>query len=522
MEAVKLREHYQQALLLLSNLQQHPATHERALSKLFLLVRLCYSIQKTATSLSDKDSSTIWQQRAATLHSDLTTATAQFLQSGDQSGEQFWDGCLRLLYCGAEAYDQIEKEKDTLVAQLLVDREHRARLEQTLLDQHQKLEAGAKETMELRSKIATQQQIIEPLEKNYRETHHRLDVTIKEKHALAAEKDHLDQERIKNLQILERQAKAIQQLMEQCEAHNKEKTEALESATSLNEDNHTLRVNLGQHGQVIENLINLNAEMMDAANYYSVQLEQKKTLDEQQEQVQPSSVDGDKNEENVDNTDESLIDTKSTVPSEVHAKQASPPLRSTEFKSEAFLGSSSTEIKSESSLGPSLIGNEFKSSAGSSPTKITTGPPPDLFSRIKGIKPSSDAAQNSSTTEQTHPLNTHLMPVQNGEGPLNRSEGKRKNIAWTSDMLISQRGSASLENLHGLDERETYLHGSSSFDNLKDLDERASTAPSSAPNVLRKLGGIGGRLQAVGGKARGFLDFVAGADLAPKEGAEEW
>lgn len=38
-------------------------------------------------------------------------------------------------YCGAEAYDQIDKEKDTLVAQLLVEKEHRARLEQTLLDQ---------------------------------------------------------------------------------------------------------------------------------------------------------------------------------------------------------------------------------------------------------------------------------------------------------------------------------------------------------------------------------------------------
>lgn len=109
------------------------------------------------------------------------------------------------------------------------------------------------------------------------------------------------------------------------------------------------------------------------------------------------------------------------------------------------------------------------------------------------------------------------QPVQNGEEPSNRGEPKRKSIAWTSDMLISQRGSASLENLQGLEDKAFYPHGYSSLDNLQNLEDRASTVPSSSPSLFGKLGGVRGRLQSVGGKAKGFLDFVAGADLAPEE-----
>eukprot|EP01018_Ginkgo_biloba_P009106 Gb_14127 [translate_table: standard] len=102
-----------------------------------------------------------------------------------------------------------------------------------------------------------------------RELVQHLQHTLAEKNSLLTEKERLAGESARNFQILERQATAISQLMDECENNVKEKDQALKSLQTINEDNKILTINLERHSKVIENLINVNAEMIEAANSYA-------------------------------------------------------------------------------------------------------------------------------------------------------------------------------------------------------------------------------------------------------------
>lgn len=420
MNAVKARDQYQIALRLLSELRAVPFDSERSPAKLAQLSGLVYSIRSISKSIADKDSNAVWHQRSAALHKDLVALTYQLAQ-GNENGGQSWDGLVGVLYIAAEAVEKLEQEKEALLDRLAAETKHRQQLERTLQEQLLSRDAVAKEILELRTKFVVQQQDFQRRDADARDLVRRLQHAVKERDALNTEKEFLDEKNSHNMQILERQGQAISQLMQQVEDNTKQKEEALASLLRINEDNHTLRVNLGQHAQVIENLIEINAEMMEAANSYSLLHEQRRLIP--QEKENPGHG------ETVAATRTDLVDDLVDAPPPDPAREGMVAQKS-ELLEEAI-----------------AVAAEHNSSF---------------------------AGDERAQVEQD---------VNSPEKP------RRREVRWTSDMLPL------------------------SFKDITDLKTSTpdeSVVFDSAPGSSGLLGKLGG----VRGRARGFLSFVAGADLA--------
>eukprot|EP00899_Mesostigma_viride_P014017 jgi/Mesvir1/22616/Mv14060-RA.2 len=132
------------------------------------------------------------------------------------------------------------------------------------------VQAVAQEALEMRTKLALKGQEAAQQEADHRELLQRLQAALRERDALRAEKAQLLEERETNREHMSRQTEVISQLMERNEAMSRDKVESLKLASKTESDNHVLRVNLGQHGQVVEKLIHLNAELMEEKNARTV------------------------------------------------------------------------------------------------------------------------------------------------------------------------------------------------------------------------------------------------------------
>lgn len=92
---------------------------------------------------------------------------------------------------------------------------------------------------------------------------------MKEKEALAGEKERMEEDARARAQLAESQGQVIAQLMVDSEESKREMEGLKKRVTEAEQEAHVLRVNLGNHGQVIEKLILLNSEMMEAGNKYA-------------------------------------------------------------------------------------------------------------------------------------------------------------------------------------------------------------------------------------------------------------
>ncbi|KAH9318677.1 hypothetical protein KI387_020446, partial [Taxus chinensis] len=258
------REDYETAVLLMDELQE-----EQSVPQLFKAVRHVFSLNAFLNLINHKDSHSlsIWKKRVDDLHDKLISSVVKFLQQFIQPKEQFGNACLSLLYVGAEACERFEKDNKTLLTQLSLEREKCAELNKRF--QSQLKDSALKENLELRTRLVVQQQKMIQSEAETRELVQRLRTTFAENNALHKEKERLAEERKRNLQILERQAAAISDLMHECENNAKEKDQALKSLKMINEDNKILTMNLERHSKVIEDLMNANAEMIRASNCYA-------------------------------------------------------------------------------------------------------------------------------------------------------------------------------------------------------------------------------------------------------------
>ncbi|XP_057853494.1 uncharacterized protein LOC131063625 [Cryptomeria japonica] len=262
--AEEARQDYEAALSLMDELQE-----EQSVPQLFKAVRHVFSLNAFVNLIDHKDSHSlsIWKKRVDDLHGQLVSSVVKFLQQFNQPKEQYGNACLSLLYVGAEACERFEKENKTLFSQLSLEREKCAKLNKIF--QSQLKDSALKENLELRTCLVVQQQKMIQNEAETRKLEQRLQTALAENNGLHREKQRLAEERKRNLQILERQAAAISQLMDECENNAKEKDQALKSLKMINEDNKILTMNLERHSKVIEDLMNVNAEMIKAANCYA-------------------------------------------------------------------------------------------------------------------------------------------------------------------------------------------------------------------------------------------------------------
>lgn len=262
MDIAKATQNYEAVFSLLPQLKD-----EQSVPQLFKAARYVFSLNAFVSRQGGTDSVFIRKEHLDHLHGQLASSVVKFLQQFSQTSEQFGNACLSLLYVGAEACERFEQEKEALLTQLMLEREKNAELNKNL--ESQLKDSALKENLELRTRLVVQQQNTIQREAETRELVQRLQRTLAEKNALHLEKERLAEERTRNLQILERQATAISQLMDESESNAKQKDQALDSLKMINEDNKILTMNLERHSKVIEDLINVNAEMIDAANCYA-------------------------------------------------------------------------------------------------------------------------------------------------------------------------------------------------------------------------------------------------------------
>eukprot|EP00899_Mesostigma_viride_P014016 jgi/Mesvir1/22615/Mv14060-RA.1 len=268
MDAAKLRELQQRAHELMELLRsgREGEGDESALSytpHILELARVVYKVDETSKRVTDDDVRKIWEKRATWLHQELQRVLAERLQAAQQAGHDFWDACVRLLYASASSLEAAHAERAEVEARL--------KREQTALaEKEAQHHAVAQEALEMRTKLALKGQEAAQQEADHRELLQRLQAALRERDALRAEKAQLLEERETNREHMSRQTEVISQLMERNEAMSRDKVESLKLASKTESDNHVLRVNLGQHGQVVEKLIHLNAELMEEKNARTV------------------------------------------------------------------------------------------------------------------------------------------------------------------------------------------------------------------------------------------------------------
>ena len=103
----------------------------------------------------------------------------------------------------------------------------------------------------------------------------KLQAAVIERDRLTHEQAEAAEEYERHKSGVERQSEVIQQLMAQSEELQRDSQRLSSERDAMYDDNHALKVNLNTHSAVIEKLIHLNTELMDAANAAKRLLEQR-------------------------------------------------------------------------------------------------------------------------------------------------------------------------------------------------------------------------------------------------------
>lgn len=488
MNAAKLREYYQQTQLLLSELQALGSDSygiDRANSKHQQLARLAVQLQNGAETLPEQDLRAIWKERFAKLHEDLVSLTALRLQREGQSGEQFWDGCVRLLYAGASAYIQRETELATLQAQESTHEEKRVNLETALQTSTQQRESTSKENLELRTRVVVLQQEIQRRDADARDLQQQLQAVTRERDGLRSEREKLLMDCERSTQALDRQAKVIGQLMERSESSVRERDEAVSTLKQVDEDNHVLRVNLHQHTLVVEKLIGLNTEVMDAANQNALVREKlEKQLTEKLKLEEKTDHNGlGEHEHGPEDSCEDDSVPISTLP--LSTLPLSLPQEDNELPASRALDSNGYKGVFHAHYPWSRKAIEGNLVSESSSKTVNTGGD----SRRDHHKSFEETNNERTSREEIEKRDQNATEIV--------SKQTQRPIAWTSDML-------ELRNKPSLEETQT-SNGNNGVTKEEEEENGTQIRPSATMGARSILKGIGGR-------ARGFLSYVAGAD----------
>ena len=207
---------------------------------------------------------TIWDQRAGWLHQELRALAAERLRSpnpdalddADASAERV----LRLVYAAADtaraadaARDAAETARDAALASAS-EANARADAAESRVAAAAAASASAaapRDDVDLRTKVAVQQQELQRRATEVRELQQRLQTATRERDELSK-------------QVLAAAAEGASGRTPG--SGSADAVDDDESRRKLLEANHTLSVNLRQHAEVVEKLIGLNSELMDKTN----------------------------------------------------------------------------------------------------------------------------------------------------------------------------------------------------------------------------------------------------------------
>eukprot|EP00850_Spirogloea_muscicola_P019477 SM000191S05226 [mRNA] locus=s191:205760:208553:+ [translate_table: standard] len=338
----------------------------------------------------------------------------------------------RKQYVGAEEHRMMESEVEQARLQATSVAEQQSRAEAALeaavgglpssMPSLQQKDAAAKEVLELRTRAVVQQQDIRRRDEDAQDLVQQLQVAVRERDQLRSQKDNLAEKSARYAQILERQATVIGQLMEQSEDNVKERDDAVQTLRQVDEDNRTLRFNVGKHSQVIEKLIEVNAEMMEAANRYSSQLRLHRSQHQQPDEVEAATA-----------GDEPDVELTKSV--EAGCLLASlPEFQDDSRRSSGVLQKASGEYDEQLQT---TSGHNGEGGQPWSPVKSTL---PDKHPALHDLRLQEVALEGA----QVKPKDPPILEPEGQEDTIERPS--RRPIVWTSDMLpLANRGTVQAE-----------------------------------------------------------------------------
>ncbi|GAQ88675.1 hypothetical protein KFL_004510020 [Klebsormidium nitens] len=499
MEAARLREWYSAAQALIAELGSKSADPESQRNpdfdlhnKHFHLYRLVHRIKKGAGKVKQGESRAIWSERAGTLQAEVQELTRSIIQNADK------DTVPSLLAAGASTAEGLESDKASLQESVQAAKYTCEALEATISEHASAREQEAATLLELRTRTVVLQQDVRQREADARELVQRLQGAVKEKEALAGEKERMEEDVRARAQLAESQGQVIAQLMADSEESKRELEGLRKRVTEAEQEAHVLRVNLGNHGQVIEKLILLNSEMMEAGNKYAAWKETHeaggaKSNETGEDGEKRTNVSGDRRgptEEGAAGSSNGVAGEGTRERRGVETGARKQAVRAEESRTEA--GASDDELP-VSGTSAETGGKEFAANRrpqGLSEESDEVDKRPSI--RVESRKPgqdskSGDARAKPVDRDQEAGGGVEAQSAQSSTSNGHAAEIPRKPLKWTSDMLpLSQRPTSP--------------------------PPQRDEAPQGQPDAA---GWVGSKIQGVGGRARGLLNYVAGMDKAP-------
>lgn len=283
----RLRQTLQQAQAQIQDLRALPLTdfsNRQCFPSLFGLARLVHKIVSSAAAMDgDPSAATIWRQRATWLAEEVASLVAERVFSPDPKVQG--SNLLGLLFAAADACEDVVQEKAAAEAQCRQLEEAvreagarseaaEARLRQASAQAEQAAASRAgDELLALKSKLGVLQEANAAALAHQEEQAAHIRALVAEGERLAGQVDELSVDKAELQEQLEGQAEVIRQMM----AKNEEAASAAQrlgsEQASVAQHNKALSQSLETNARVIERLIDLNTELMDAVNIKSVKLD---------------------------------------------------------------------------------------------------------------------------------------------------------------------------------------------------------------------------------------------------------
>ncbi|BDA41283.1 hypothetical protein COCOBI_02-0630 [Coccomyxa sp. Obi] len=239
----------------------------RSINLLLDLAGILLQLERGTELLLDAPQRKMWQERVAWMHSELVAVLAERLQSPDAA--LFWENIALILHISARVRLNLMQEKDALQGQIAAqgrqDKMEMQQKQQQILPASSSIASApahlkpghvqqvtanghdfSEEVMALRTKLVMAQQDLQRRAAEARDMTQQMQAAAVERDRIQTMYDEL-RSKIDPIAI-EKQASAVQE----CEA--------------LREHARMLSANLESHARVVESLIALNTELMEAAN----------------------------------------------------------------------------------------------------------------------------------------------------------------------------------------------------------------------------------------------------------------
>ncbi|GAX74534.1 hypothetical protein CEUSTIGMA_g1983.t1 [Chlamydomonas eustigma] len=248
-------------------------------------------------SLPEDGTRAMWDQRGSWLREEVAALTEERIYSPEKS--QYWQNLVKLMFAGADACDRALRDKvesevgiQAMSANMKAMEARTLSLEaqlKMLEDQQHIPQHAAEEALQLRSKVTVLQQEVKGQLEQIQTLSRQIQTLSMDRDAAQKRIDELLAENAVLQQQSEGRMEVIRTMMLQAEGSSSQGVSLIHENNQLQAHCKNLSVNLETNAQVIEKLIELNAELMDNLNIATASAMRAQKVQQQQQQLDPTN-----------------------------------------------------------------------------------------------------------------------------------------------------------------------------------------------------------------------------------------